>query len=538
MLIPQRIRYYTTVGDNNTKAQAFYNNIWVKPFNGIIPVFEQIIPSYTTVGGTKDYYGQNPLSIFTNLAKPFIRYTFTAETSSLNSIKNITHRIYKIDYDTFKNFQPNQPTTQIDREITTSNQSSTPNSITTERSRRVLGRNKKIDFIRAYNQPLKESDAKLLQPLLETPYATFTADTTTITTNTYDFYPHQYVKNLGSFKEELFEDKSQYFIETEFEFQIDKGLPYDTYSSYVDGKLVEGRWDNKVNFTTKDPKHIIITGDFKGLSVQGAYFTYFTVPDKPKLEYPYVEGVLSTFSPEFFWSEAENADEYLIQIVYNTGDTLFSGTVFNYPISKTENNRHFAESKTKTTNTEFSSHKIIRSASVQLKGNSSDFLYRVGNVKYIENIFGIRQFVVTFSDVKSAKTQTDFVRTFVRVQSDSPYAPEIAEYTTPASLLSENPLSEYMLSGYVSGSIVTGATVQLIFPNSSFITTTTDLTGYFEFTQIEEGAYNIITNYRGYAQDYKGIYISGDTSLQIELQVRWDNTYDQWFLKENDIIKF
>lgn len=538
MSLPERIRYFTTIGDNDSEMQAFYNNYWAESYGGRIPIFYQDIPTYTTIGGTLDYYGQNPLSVFTNLSRPFIRYKFTGSTSAITSITKVVHRIYKIDYATFKNFQINQPTINVEREITSKDALSKADSLYVQKNREKLGSNPQIDFVRAYNHPLTEEDAKLLQPLLSNPYKVYTGSTSGITTNIYDFYPSQYSKKLGEFKEELFEDKAQYFIETEFGFEIDKGLDYESYYEYVDGQLTESPWDNTVDFITTDPIHKIQVGDFKGLNVRGAYFTYFTVPDKPKIEYPIVEGTLTTFAPEFFWSEGEGADEYLIQISYNTGDTNFSGTIFNYPISKTEQNRHFAESRIKLPDTEFSSNKAIRSASIPLKGKSSAFLYRIGNVKYIENIFGVRQFVVTFSDTKSARTQSEAIRTFVRVQSDSPYTETIAEYTIPESLIDESPLSEYVLSGYVSGSTVTGATMQLVYPNSAFVTTTTDLTGYFEFGQLEEGNYALTTNYRGYAQDYRNIYMSADTSLLIELQIRWDNIYDRWIVKENDIIKY
>lgn len=538
MSVPEKIRYFTTVGDNDSESQVFCNNYWVESYGGRVPVFSQTIPTYTTVGGTTDYYGQNPLSIFTNLARPFIRYTFTGGTSAMTSVTKIIHKIYKIDYQTFKNFQANQPTNNIEKEVRTVDSISQVNSDYTQKNREKLGANQPIDFIRGYNQPLSMDDAKLLQPLLVDPYVTYTADTSTITTNIYDFYPDEYSKKLGEFKETLFEDKSQYFIETEFGFEINKGLNYINYETYIDGQLVEQAWDNTVEFTTTDPTHTIEVGDFKGLDIKGAYFTYFTVPDKPKIEYPYVEGVLTTFAPEFFWSEGEGADEYLIQITYNTGDTAFSGTIFNYPIAKDEKNLHIAQSRIKSSDTEFSTNKSIRSASVPLKGKSSSFLYRIGNVKYMENIFGVRQFVVTFSDVKSATTQTEAVKTYVKVQSDSPYKPEIAEYTTPESLSEESPLKEYSLSGYVSGSTVTGATMQLTYPNLSFVTTTTDTTGYFEFTDLEEGAYTLTTNYRGYAEDVRSINLTGDTSVYVEIQIRWDNIYDQWIVKENDIIKY
>ena len=82
MSLPERIRYFTTVGDNDSEIQAFYNNYWAESYGGRVPLFSQTIPSYVTIGGTLDYYGQNPLSVFTNLSRPFIRYTFTGSTSA------------------------------------------------------------------------------------------------------------------------------------------------------------------------------------------------------------------------------------------------------------------------------------------------------------------------------------------------------------------------------------------------------------------------------------------------------------------------
>ena len=218
MSIPEKLRYYTTVGDDNSSSQVFYNNYWAQSYSVNVPVFAQTIPTYTTVGGTTDYYGQNPLSIFTNLAHPFIRYTFTGSTSAVTTITKIVHNIYKIDYQTFKNFQINQPTIDVQTEIRSKDPVSPVDSTYLQRTAQSLGKNPQINFIRAYDQPLTEEDAKLLQPLLDEPYQTYTGNTSGITTNIYDFYPDQYSKKLGQLKEELFEDKSQYFIETEFSF--------------------------------------------------------------------------------------------------------------------------------------------------------------------------------------------------------------------------------------------------------------------------------------------------------------------------------
>ena len=71
-----------TTGTKNNVAQSFYQNIFYDVSEGITSPFVFEIPKYTTNGGTTDYYGQNPLAIFTNLVKPFIRFYFSANTSS------------------------------------------------------------------------------------------------------------------------------------------------------------------------------------------------------------------------------------------------------------------------------------------------------------------------------------------------------------------------------------------------------------------------------------------------------------------------
>ena len=67
---------------------------------------------------------------------------------------------------------------------------------------------------------------------------------------------------------------------------------------------------------------------------------------------------------------------------------------------------------------------------------------------------------------------------------------------------------------------------------------TTDTSGYFSFTGLDSGTYTLTTNYRGYVQDIRSVNITGDTGIAYEIQMSWDNIYDKWIVKENDIIKY
>lgn len=607
MPLIQQNRIFTTSGDQNSFGRAWYNNYWVNSTDGYIPLFSQEIPTYHTIGGVEpqDYYKQNPLSIFTGLAKPFIRFEFTGATSALTQVKTIVHKIYKIPYDSFKTFETNQPTTLLSQDLSISSgydnaTSRNPNTAFysnntsfEQKNNFNLGANPNEIVNRPYGQPLSYSDVQRLQPKLSTPLVTLTASTSGITTNIYDFYPDQVVKQFGNLKEELFKDKDQYFISTEFEFEVDRGLKYDEYFSYVYFEKIEPivilssitsvttfstavgsqppqttgpetissttaitsttisvvttgvttgytlsseTWDNTMRFTTEHPPHIIDKGIFAGLEVKGNYFTYFDVPKKPSFLPPLIQGKLDTFSPLFTFgnSNGKDADEYLLQINYNTGDTGFTGTIFNYPIKKTTENTRIGSFTEKGSTTDFNSQQEITTASAPLKSNS-DFLYRIGNVRYMVNIFGVRQFVVTFSDTFMATTQTEPVKTYVQVQSDSPHISEIATFTTPESLDTETPIASYILSGTVSGSVVSNATLKLTYPNLSYIISTTDANGNYVFTGLEAGNYVLETFYRGYQDNVQPITINGDMVLNYKIKLLWSDAYDTWgqFANEN-----
>jgi len=94
-----------TTGDETNVAQSFYQNIIFDVKDGVSSPFEFDIPVYTTVGGTKDYYLQDPRSIFTNLVQPFVRFDFSANTASFGPTVKIKHDIYRVTWDLYNTVQ-------------------------------------------------------------------------------------------------------------------------------------------------------------------------------------------------------------------------------------------------------------------------------------------------------------------------------------------------------------------------------------------------------------------------------------------------
>lgn len=544
-----------TSGSENSISQSFYQNIFYDvSMSGTEPfIFE--IPKYTTNGGTKDYYGQNPLAIFTNLVKPFIRFDFSANTISFGSDVYIKHDFYRLDWDLYNSVLKSteriyngeklfgEESTETIREVDENtgeviNKTITRNITNSAVERDAYKPNSKFANV-VPNTDFKQPTILDIAKQLSEPLFSISASTSGITTNIYDLEINQFIKNSGQFKTELFQDKAQYIVDTNFVFNRDVTPNlYDLKILNTDGSITDGAYSSIVQTETKTDKQTISNGNFTGVEfVAGAYFTYLEVPDKPAFEYPTAEGVITTFTPEIFWSNGEKADEYLIQVSYNTGDTGFTGTVFTYVVPKSDEFKETSDNIIKSPTTEFLSKKTIRKYEMSLKSNSSA-IYRVGNVKFIKNIFGVKQSVVTFSDNKIISTQPEPINTYVYTESDSPYTEFVSGLLTPPSLSIESPVERFVLSGTVSGSTVTGATMQLIYPNSSFITITTDVVGGFYFDSLQAGTYTLNTIYRGYAEDSRQVIITSNVDLNFGIETKWDNVYDIWAIKESDIIKY
>lgn len=558
-----------TTGNSRNVAQSFKQNIFFDVLEAATLPFAFEVPLYTTIGGTKDYYGQNPNAIFTSLIKPFVRFNFSANTSSFGPNVHIKHDIYRVSWDVFNEAQK--------KFKSDSNESTTTERFNTETieefdestgkfNRKTITRrnNESESLTKAFKdknnfksgeqflreKPVTNPDQgstpvsrdellAILQGQLVEPVYSLTASTTGITSNIYDLILDEYIKNNSNYKTKLFNDRDQYIIDTNFIFNIEL-TPGLTELEVIgdDGSITNQAYNSTIIGSTTSEEKVVEQGEFAGLNFKGGeYFSYFEVPDKPIFEYPTPTGQTNTFTPEIFWSNGEGADSYIAQVSYNTGDTGFTGAVFTYVIPKSDEYKEVANSKTKDSISEFSTNKTIRKYQISLKTNKC-LIYRIGNVKELINIFGVRQSVVTFSDTLSLCTQAEPIKTYVYTESDSPYTPSITGLETPPSLESESPLSSYSFSGIVSGSTVTGATMQLVYPNSNFINTTTSIIGEFNFGTLNEGVYTLNTMYRGYALDSRSININSDTNLYFEIEILWDNTYDIWAIKENDVIKY
>lgn len=543
--------YDATAGNTASNSQVFHSNRWIDNEMEKIQYFVYATPLYTTVGGTTNYYLQDVNSVFTNLARPFIRFTFSANTESFGTGTTIWHNVYKVDYETYsKHTAPlktdestkedyNTETKEIEEVTDADGKVST--KITKRSIQKVEKKERfKTDVFHEGKEVILEGDADFdvghdthseIVSLLENPVLTMSAATTGITTNYYDLFFDEYYKNLGSHKFQLFTDKAQYFVTTSFSFYRTQGEGFLDFYKKRDNSNVIYPSTFQTTFQEETPirSHTITAGTFSGVSVMGNFFTYFLVPNKPKFVEPYLTGQMTSFSQPAFISDADDGDEYIMQVVYEPIYTAFTGVVYTYHISK-EDTVLSEEEILGSESTDWGKTKervdTVRKLTFPIKPGRQ-FWYRVGNAKTLTNLFGVKQYVVTFSDIETAITASAPLSNFVQVESDSPYIKEIAGLLTP-SYLGSLTSDIYSLSGVVYGSTVTGATMQLILPNGSYMTQTTDMTGMYNFTELDSGVYTLNTYYRGYQQDSRTVSITGNTSLSFKMKLLWGNDYDTW----------
>lgn len=495
-----------TAGADSDSSQVFQQNKFIDYHYSLVIPFSFDVPQYTTYGGTYDYYGQNSNAIFTSFNKPYIRFVFTGNTHSLSGNSLITHEVYKLSNQKYSNLLKTvseNSSSGIDsttRTIDTIREDSNGNSISEHQEiKESLSKGSyKSNDVGLYSKDI-------LCLTLSEPMIVYSAQTSGITLPYYDFYPDVYYKKNGSNKESLFEDKGQYFINSYFSFNWNKDLEYTDQIS-LDGGLIYSTYESNITLNTSSPVHEITGGTLQGCGVRGRFFTYLTIPNKPKFEEPIMSGQQDTFSPIVYFSNTEDGDEHVLQVCYNVSDSGFTGTIFSYKFDR-------------------DTDQSIQKISVPLKSNSN-FSYRVGNIKSFVNLFDVKNSIVSFTDILTGTTQLNPVSFYVCSEVDSVLTGEMPICVSPPTLTPEFPSGDFVLSGMVHGSVVTGATVHLTYPDGTLASTTTDSIGNFQFIELPNGVYSIATSYRGYKDDSRLLQITGNTFYEYYITTLAGNIYD------------
>lgn len=560
MNLSDQIEYRKVSGSASTTSQSFYSNKNVNVKSGSTTFDSVDSPMYYTEGGTKDYYGQDPQATFTSLNNPFIRFYFTANTHSISGDTEFVHRIYRLNYDVYGKYS-----TEFNKLNTiTSNQT---NSVKKRQITTQNGKSVTIDTIESStNSSGLESmintgitTIEQIVNLLENPYYEIVIPSSAMTFPTYDLIFPEFVKSdpntttASGYLEKLFTDKAQYFVQsffrykipndpTEFDYykiynnnEVDEFIDlvfYDSifYPSYF-SNLNESSFEQKVSSTYTISKYpslsansyedkvadvSISSSTFSGITVQGGsnFFSYFVVPNKPTIENPILSGDTNTFSPKVLFSNVNDADEIVVEISYNVQDTGFTNSVvYNFPKNIQPDTG-------------------IQEATFSLKTNSN-FIYRVGNVKQLKNVFDIKQRIVSYSNNWTGSTQVQPPSLFVFTQNDSNATTQIPIISNPPSILNQTP-GNYTLILSVSGSTVTGATISILNPIGETISGTTDTLGNISFSGLVYGNHTVQTFYRGYKTHSQQISIGSNEELGYTIAMLWSNSYDTWATKAND----
>ena len=283
------------------------------------------------------------------------------------------------------------------------------------------------DILKYREAPNQENYLRV-KDKIENPFISFTASTaitsTLLTTaDQYTFSPEQVDKPIKGRSEELFEDKAMYFFNTRHTFT----QTLNTYQNVIGLDERKRNYVRQPKVTTLGDVNPIESGEWSGLTAQGMFFTCFYPPSVPQIEDPRPESYSGlTFTPEFYFSNVSDGDEYVIEITYqalNSGFTVFSATS-QYFYSK-EASENSTKRVANTEKTSFISEKTRR-ASVPLIPGSS-YYYRVGNIKNVVNLFGVKQSIITYTESVAANSYSAQTVSYVVDSAGSKLPPGTTE---------------------------------------------------------------------------------------------------------------
>lgn len=241
------------------------------------------------------------------------------------------------------------------------------------------------DYLHKYRENRNSENWNLIKNRIDNPFMSYTASTAytaTISTSadTYIFYPKQIDKQFNRISESVFEDKAIYFFNTRHFFS----LPLSSYTNTYTVEDIKFDYNPIMFLEASGDSRLITTGDWSGTTAKGLFFVCLSPPSRPVLLTPYPESQsASTSSPVFSFSNVSGSSYTQIDINYEMSDSGFtiSSAITSYKTEK--------ENQTQIT--------------VPLL-NNADYLYRLGNVKYIDDIFNTRHYMIAYTDVYSATT--------------------------------------------------------------------------------------------------------------------------------------
>lgn len=495
--IPKIIKSKST-GDNNSVAQVFAQNQYVKINPKQSAIFEFKYPVYAVEGATYNYYAQNTRTLKQNVD---LGHTYTLVFSdnviSLTGATQVKHEIYRVTYE---------------------------------------------DYIEALNNPGGTAFTQTIVRSLQEPLVTFTENGSGTTGvyerilgNRYSFAIPNLFKAPGQYTQDIFRDKSQYFINTKFVFQkpVDRTIgDIQVYQVNENGDNLPTRildyYKTEYDFVESSLKSHVITGEtpFSGLTVNGAFITFFTTPKKPNLyvskgdESINIIGKQKTFSPTFNFSNVDDGDYYRVMVTYDVNDTKFKG----------------GQRIERLINKQNGDAEYVRTFSTPLLPNKQ-FLYKIGNTKRITSIFGTKQEATVWSEPIQAETANDGQFAL----SGYTYLDNISSGTTLSGCTLElvGVYSNSTIDLFVDTKNTTDIfqTVSSTIDNSSTfgnsIITVSDANGYFDFGRVDGGTYTLkVTPPSEYAEQLpilnRQVSISVDTGLEIVLTMIFGNTIVTW----------
>lgn len=476
-----------TIGDNNGVSQVFLQNTIPNIFEPITEPQPFKVPLFSLRGATFNFYEQvvDGISVNINNSKT-VQYNYTANTSSFSAITRTIYDIYKVDFRTYN---------QVFNTFNYLGEEILPTSGETA--------------VATGETLTKESVGNLMSTPLITLYDTGS----TITTPIYNFNLPSTVKPLDQFAQPLLEDKSQYFIDTRYEFPLERDKTLGGYQILSGGVatniLLTGLTENG-NFLIQTSRNseTIDKGIFSGLTVNGALFTYFVAPQKPNIDVlsdePSVQGQLDTFSPIFSFNNVSDGDYYKLQVTYDIDDVRFTAsTVFD--IDRQEGEPEF-----------------IRTFSTPLSPDSN-FLYRIGNTKEITNVFGVKQNVTTWGRAENAFTATDGIYDIDgRVYQNELFGSSVSGATVTFTVVTTTSDVELGVDAPYENVIEEGTNEPLGGGTGAIFSALTDSNGNYSISDIKGGALGVSISKDGYVTQQYTLELNEDlTGIDYTIRLEW-----------------